>query len=344
MPTASAPPGFTPGFFRSPFVPAPLLANPHAQTLFPQWHRAKGLPLERQSETVMLADGDEIRLDLLLPDAPDPDAPMTLIIHGLSGSSQSHYVLGLQTELSRLGWPSAAMNCRGAANPNRKLRAYHAGASDDVREVFEHLTAHFHRRIAIVGYSLGGSMTLKTAAELGDHPDLLGAVAVSTPLHLGTCANRLDSGLSRIYRRHLLGELEVFWQEKAKYLRQIGDTAAAARIDTCLTDAVQGSFWDFDNRLMAPLHGFQDVHDYYARCSPGQFLTAIKVPTLVIHAADDPFMHPSIIPTENRLSPAVHFELSPRGGHVGFIGGSTLKPEYYLEQRIPQFLKWLIRR
>lgn len=335
---------FTPGFFRSPFVPAPLLANPHAQTLFPQWHRAKGIVLERHAETVVLADGDEIRLDMHLPGSPEADAPMTLIIHGLSGSSQSHYVLGLQTELSRLGWPSAAMNCRGSVNPNRKLRAYHAGASDDVAEVFRHLVSRYGRRIAIVGYSLGGSMTLKTAAELGDCTDFLGAVTVSTPLHLGTCANRLDTGFSRIYRRHLLSELEVLWQEKAKYLRQIGDIPSATRIETCLTDAVQGSFWDFDDRLMAPLHGFRDVHDYYARCSPGQFLTAIKRPVLVIHAEDDPFMHPSIIPAENRLSPAVHFELSPRGGHVGFIGGSALKPEYYLEKRIPQFLRWLASR
>ena len=103
MPTASAPPGFTPGFFRSPFVPALLLSNPHAQTLFPQWHRAKGLPLERQSETVMLADGDEIRLDLLLPDAPDPQCGLHFICLNASIARQFEFIQGAWLQSAKFG-------------------------------------------------------------------------------------------------------------------------------------------------------------------------------------------------------------------------------------------------
>jgi len=263
---------------------------------------------------------------------------MTLIVHGLGGSSESHYVLGLQKALSVRGWPSAAMNCRGAKRPNHATRAYHAGASDDVIHVFRALAAG-GRRVALVGYSLGGSMVLKSLAELKQDPRLLGGVAVSVPLDLALCADQMNRGLSRLYRKHLLTALDSLWRSKIDHLRTRNAHAEADRISHHLGERAYTSFWEFDDKVMAPLHGFADVHDYYRRCRPAQFLKDIRVPTLVIHAGDDPFMTPDVVPAADQLSPSVHFEFAPQGGHVGFISGTLLNPDYYLERRIPAFLQ-----
>jgi hypothetical protein len=191
----------------------------------------------------------------------------------------------------------------------------------------------------IVGYSLGGSMTIKTLSELGAHPRLLAGVAVSAPLELAPCAYRLDQGMSRVYRRYLLDSLHELWRAKHQHLLTTGATLEADKIAACLQHAPFESFWQFDNLLMAPIHGFDDVHDYYNRCRPNQFLQGIRAPTLIIHSADDPFMSPDVIPPDHTLSPSIHFELAQHGGHVGFISGTIKEPVYYLEQRIPAFLR-----
>lgn len=330
---------FPRSFFRSPFRPAAGLGNPHLQTVFASIHRRQPPLIERQRREVALPDGDHLLLDWHHPLHPDPAAPVVLVVHGLGGSSESHYVRGLQKALGKVGWPSVAMNCRGAAAPNHATRAYHAGASDDVISVFRHLAASGYRRIALVGYSLGGSMVLKSLAELGDDPHLLAGVAVSAPLDLATCANRMDRGLSRVYRKHLLDELDRLWQGKMAHFRLRGDHAGADRIARHFGRAPFRSFWEFDHHVMAPLHGFDGVDDYYRRCTPNQFLRDIRKPALIIHAADDPFMTPAVTPRADMLSASIHFELSAQGGHVGFIGGSVTRPVYYLEQRIPAFLR-----
>lgn len=329
---------FPRSFFRSPFRPAAGLANPHLQTVFATLHRRQPPAIDRRRQEITLPDGDHLLLDRHDPAETDPAAPLVLIVHGLGGSSDSHYVRGLQRALGRMGWPSAAMNCRGSRQPNRATRAYHAGASDDVIAAFRALQPE-GRPIALTGYSLGGSMVLKSLAELGDEPDLLGGVAVSVPLDLAVCADRMDRGLSRLYRRHLLTALQDLWRAKLRHFRDRAAHAEADLLERHQVDRDFASFWEFDDRVMAPLHGFADVHDYYRRCSPNQFLPSIRKPTLVIHAGDDPFMSPAVLPAAEGLSPSIHFELAPRGGHVGFIGGSLLRPEYYLELRIPDFLK-----
>ena len=343
-PTAGLPSeAFPRGVFASPFRPAWWLRNAHAQTMFSTLFR-KPPTLTRERERLPLPDGDWVWLDWLLPPGWDAQGqPLTVIVHGLSGSSDSHYVLGLQAQLQALGLGSVAMNCRGATGgPSQLPRAYHAGSSDDIRTLIDKLAAQYPGRgFVVVGYSLGGNMTLKLMGEQGDDPRLLGAVAVSVPLLLPLCAERMDRGMSRLYRRRLIDELMVGWQ--ARYDGMV----AAGRLDAAvlqqhLAHAPFRSFWEFDDKLMAPLHGYADVHDYYTRCSSRQFLRDIRRPTLVIHAEDDPFMSPGVIPLAAELSPWVQFELSPTGGHVGFIeGGSAGAPAYYLERRIPAFIGYL---
>ncbi|MCD6061204.1 MAG: hypothetical protein K0S16_1515 [Moraxellaceae bacterium] len=330
---------FPAGVFASPFRPAWWLRNPHAQTLFSTFFRQ--LPkVGRERETVALPDGDFLDLDWHLPANWQDDRPLVLVVHGLSGSSDSHYVLGLQASLARQGWGSAALNCRGANRPNNLPRAYHAGSSDDLQQALLHMARRFPRAPrAIVGYSLGGNMTLKLLGETAADAPVFAGVAVSVPLLLPLCADRMDRGVSRIYRRHFIGTLVAHWEEKMRHLERAGNREAARRVAVQLQHGPFRSFWHFDDIMMAPLHGFRDVHDYYGRSSSRQFLQHISVPTLVIHAHDDPLMSPDVLPHAGELSPSVHFELCRQGGHVGFIeGGTPRDPRYYLERRIPEFL------
>lgn len=331
---------FPTGVFVSPFRPAWWLRNAHAQTLFSNFFRRPPVLL-REREELSLPDGDFLDLDWHLPEGWTPSQPLVLVVHGLSGSSESHYVLGLQAALAQKGWASVAMNCRGASGrPNHLPRAYHAGGSDDLVRVLAHMQARYPATpVAVVGYSLGGSMTLKLMGEMGDAAPVFAAVAVSVPLLLPVCADRMDRGFSRVYRQHFMGALTAQWEEKMRHLERRGDQAAAARVRVQLARGPFRSFWQFDNDLIAPLHGFSDVHDYYRRASPRQFLKSIDRPTLLIQSADDPFMTPGVLPDGSELAPAVHFELCRSGGHVGFIDGGTPRaPRYYLEHRIPRFL------
>ncbi len=337
---------FTPGISRGPFQPAWWLNNSHLQTLYPAMMR-RVMPLPRVREKFGLADGDWLYLDWRLPRTwMGSDRPLVVIVHGLTGSSQSQYVLGLQQALDDLGWASVAMNCRAATGePNDRPRAYHAGAHDDIAEV----VSAVHERyadvpLALVGYSLGGATTLNYLARERTPPTLFAASAVSVPLQLGPCADRLDQGFSRIYRKHLLSELCKTWTAKAERLAQLGDEEVATHIRDRLAQGPFTSFRVFDDVLMAGIHGFRNGEDYYTRCSPRQSLASIRTPVLVLQAADDPFLAPESMPTTRELSPAVHLEISPRGGHVGFIeaGENWREPRYYLERRIPHFLQTML--
>lgn len=333
-------PLFPQGLFESGFRPVWWLRNAHAQTLFSTFFRKPPM-LARVREELLLPDGDFVDLDWYRPAGWTGATPLVLVVHGLSGSSDSHYVLGLQAELAARGWASVAMNCRGASGrPNNRALAYHAGASGDILAVLRHMASrHPDVPRALVGYSLGGSMTLTLMGQQQQEAPVFAAVAVSVPLQLQLCADRMDSGFSRVYRQHFMETLVAYWQDKVLHLEQRGDRKSAERVRGQLARGPFRSFWQYDNALVAPLHGYRDVHDYYDRASPRQFLSRIARPTLVIQSVDDPFMTPEVLPAAHELSPAVHFELCRKGGHVGFIeGGTPMAPVYYLERRIPVFL------
>ncbi|WP_206389724.1 hydrolase [Amnimonas aquatica] len=334
---------FTPGISRSPFQPAWWLNNPHLQTLYPPMFRQVATP-GRVRERVTLSDGDWLYLDWRLPKSwMGKRQPLVVIVHGLTGNSQSQYVLGLQHALDAIGWASVAMNCRGATGEaNDRPRAYHAGAHDDLADVMRLVRERYTDvPLALVGYSLGGAISLNYLALEKPPERLFAAVAVSVPLLLGACADRLDQGFSRVYRKHLLAELCKAWERKAGRLQALGDEEMAAHIRERLAQGPFTSFRTFDDVLVASLHGFRDGEDYYTRCSPRQRLGDITVPTLLLQAADDPFLAPECFPSARELSATVQLEISPRGGHVGFVeaGSSWREPIYYLERRIPQFLQ-----
>ncbi|MDH0730885.1 hydrolase [Pseudomonas sichuanensis] len=319
------------------FRPATGLTNPHLQTLWgPLWRK---LPdLQRNRERLWLADGDFLDLDWHGPH--QPDTPLVLVLHGLTGSSNSPYVKGLQQALQLRGWASVAINWRGCSGePNLLARSYHSGASEDLAETIRHLRAQ--RPLAplyAVGYSLGGNVLLKYLGESGSASELEAAVAVSVPFRLDQCADRIGLGFSKIYQAHFMREMLAYVQDKQRHFRDKGHHEGLAEIERLGSLRKLRTFWDFDGKVTAPLNGFSDVHDYYRRASSRYYLRENRTPTLIIHASDDPFVFSHSLPSADELAPQTQLELHSRGGHVGFVDGSLRKPGYYLERRIPQWL------
>lgn len=316
------------GIFESEFAPAWWLPSGHMQTLWPAIFRL--LPRPRTSrERVELDDGDFIDIDWV----PGQGGRTALILHGLEGSSGSHYARGMLAELHRRGWHAGVMHFRGCSGHlNRLPRNYHSGDTADLDFVVEQLR---RRRpgapMVLMGYSLGGNVLLKWLSERGDAAPVAAAVAVSVPFQLETVTRRLASWPSRLYQWRLLSALrrKMHGKLRSRPMPVGADDVSTGR-----------DFFSFDDRITAPLHGFADAAAYYRASSCGQYLNRIRRPTLIIHALDDPFMTPDVVPSEDALSAQVRLEISPRGGHVGFIsGGTPLRPRYWLEERIPRFLE-----
>lgn len=276
-----------------------------------------------------MPDGDFLDLDWCGPRAK---RGLVLILHGLEGSSNSHYVRGLAHTLAAAGIASVAMHQRGCSGePNRLARFYHAGETGDLHRVLEHCRhRHPAAELYAVGYSLGGNILLNWLAQAAK-PLLTAAAAVSVPYRLEDGARRLESGLSRLYQARLVRGMKRSVARKGRRM--------AHPVDARLLAAAR-SFEQIDNCLTAPLHGFRDAQDYYTRCSARQYLGAIRTPTLLIHARDDPFMTPDTAPRPQELPAAVQLELSRHGGHCGFIaGGLPLRPRYWAEARLLAFIQ-----
>ncbi|SJM95244.1 Alpha/beta hydrolase fold protein [Crenothrix polyspora] len=291
----------------------------------------------------MTPDHDFIDIDWFGED----HQPLIILLHGLSGSAQSTYIVGLQHVLLQQGFRSVALNFRGCSGEsNRTARCYHSGETQDIHFLYQTLrTREPDTSIGAVGFSLGGNVLLKWLGEQGDKITLFGAVAVSVPLLLNRCASKLDNGFSKLYRANLLRELKGYIRTKHHHLEQIGQADEADKIKQLGDLSGIKSFWQYDDCVVAPLHGFKDVHDYYRRSSSRQFLKSITLPTLIIQAVDDPFMTKDVLPGMNELSTSVYLETTQGGGHVGFVSGNNpFKPFYWLDQRIPAFLKQMLEK
>ncbi|MBD9358193.1 hydrolase [Methylomonas albis] len=319
------------------FRPAWWLNSPHLQTIYPAFLRRISPPAGIRRERLETPDGDFLDIDWIDND----DRPLVLLLHGLAGSSRSGYIAGLQHSLTTAGFASVALNFRGCSGEmNRMARCYHSGETEDIEFLYQTLRQRFlDRAMAAIGFSLGGNVLLKWLGEQGDKIGLSAAVAVSVPLLLNECADKLDRGFSKLYRDYLLRELKQHMRVKLKHLQNIGQREQAERIAELGELSGIKSFWQYDEKVVAGLHGFKDAHDYYRRSSSRQFLKHIRVPTLVLQAKDDPFMTERVLPTSAELSDQVQLEVCTGGGHVGFVGGSFFRPEYWLEGRIGGFLR-----
>lgn len=314
----------------SQFKPAWWLPSSHLQTLWPTLCRSglKDLPLER--ERLELPDGDFIDLDWL---NKQKSGPLVLILHGFEGSIDSHYAKGMLSRINAQGWRGVFMHFRGCSGePNRLSRGYHSGETTDVAYVVKLiLSREPNTNIAAIGYSLGGNVLLKWLGESGRENPLTAAIAISVPFELHKASNRMQQGFSRIYQWYLLKCVRERLSQKFLHV--------PSPVNPDLITDVQ-TVRELDDLYTAPLHGFSDADEYYTVASSRQYLRAIQVPTLVLHAKDDPFMTEDTIPNPSELSPMVKLEISESGGHVGFVSGKyPWRPEYWLEDRVPEFLR-----
>ena len=341
------------GYRPHPFRPAWWLAGPHAQTIAGKLlRRAADVALRR--ERLETPDGDFVDLD----HGPDPGAaaPVALVLHGLEGSARRHYMTLTYAALLERGIHPIGLNFRSCSAPvpepaaprtrrgrrprparfelNRAARLYHSGETEDLAFVLERLRARFGgRRFGAVGFSLGGNVLLKFLGEqgrLGRSP-LDAAVAVSVPFDLSAGARRLEGGIfAALYTRYFMRGLRSKAAAKEAQLAAHCDMAAVRRARTLR---------QFDEAATAPLHGFRDAEDYYARSSCAGFIGSVRVPTLLIHSLDDPFLPAASVP---RAAVAGNPWLTPvftaAGGHVGFVTGSPASPRFWAEEEAARYL------
>ena len=319
---------------RSDFQPARWLKHRHLQTIFPSLPWAWRQRVELRREILELPDGDDTAVDwLCAADDLPKSAPLLVILHGLEGSAESSYARMLMQAAYDRGWRPCVLHMRDCGDyRNRLPRRYHAGETNDIRFFLKTLqTEGQSGPMFAVGYSLGGNILLKYLGESGNNSRLTAAGAVCVPLDLHKCAEALNIGFSKVYQRHLLNNM------KKSVRRKFDPHTAAFDWDRAMDAA---TFAEFDDAVTAPLHGFENMNDYYDKCSSAQFLKDIVRPTLIINSLDDPFMTPGVIPEQDGLSDAVLMEIADAGGHVGFVeGGMPWRPEYYLPRRVLHFLQ-----
>jgi len=312
---------------KSYFRPAWWLPNAHLQTVWSTFFRRRPA-LALETERVTLDDGDFIELAWL---GKNTNLPLVLMLHGLEGSVNSPYSKGLMQRLGQAGFAVCFFHFRGCSGQlNDRDRSYHSGDTGDLQQVIRHIYLQYQRKIyALVGFSLGGNVLLKWLGEQGAAAEVKRAVAISVPFVLDDAARRMNHGLSRLYQRHLLSRLHKKYQEK--FRRQ----SSPLKVDVTQLN----TFYKFDDQVTAPLHGFEGVDDYYRRSSSRQFIPKIGVPTLLIHASDDPFMYPTTVPDASELPPTVTLELSAAGGHVGFVSGRwPWRACYWVDERVVSWL------
>lgn len=225
----------------SQFKPAWWLKHAHLQTLYPALWR----------ERLTTPDHDFIDIDY----CGTGSAPLIILLHGLTGSSQSSYIKGWQQVLLQHGFRSVTLNFRGCSGEyNRLARCYHSGETEDIHFLYQTLRQREPTTpIAVIGFSLGGNVLLKWLGEQGKQLDLFAAVAVSVPLLLNVCATKLDTGFSKLYRANLLREFKHYISEKQQHLEKLGATQEANKIKQLGDLTAINSFWQYDEVMVAKL-------------------------------------------------------------------------------------------
>jgi predicted alpha/beta-fold hydrolase len=312
-----------------PFRPAPGLGNPHLQTLVGRALRPD-LDIALRRERLETPDGDFLDIDFAGgTNDPGPGAPLVVVLHGLEGMTTRKYMRTTYRALLDRGIRPVGMNFRGCSGePNRTARAYHSGETGDLRFLLERLKARHDGPFGVMGYSLGGNVTLKFLGESEEDARTLvsAGAAVSVPFDLDAGGRRLEGTFMgrAVYTRYFMKPL------RRKMLAK-GDLVA----DRCDLDAVarSRSIRDFDDAATAPIFGFESAADYYARSSSDQFIPGIRVPTLIVHSRDDPFLPEESIPEAAiRANPAITPVITDRGGHQGYLAGSVLHPVFWVEE------------
>ncbi|HEY4354357.1 MAG TPA: alpha/beta fold hydrolase [Acidobacteriaceae bacterium] len=304
------------------FEPRPFIRNGHLQTIFGNFlPRPDALPeAVEQFVEVSPAHGSQIaskvRCECHWQPLPErASRPTAIIVHGLEGSSRSQYVIGNANKLWKAGCNIVRMNMRNCGGTERLTPTlYHSGLSADVEHVMHYFVeTEKLQSIALIGYSMGGNLVLKLAGDLGNNapPELHSVIGVSPAVDLAQSADALHEWRNRIYERKFLRALLKRFRRKAMLFPRAFDPQMAVGI---------GSLRDFDDRITALYSGFQSADDYYHRAAAARVLHAITVPTLILHACDDPFIR---FTPETRAAIAANPHITmletDHGGHCAFL-------------------------
>lgn len=313
----------------SDYKPPLFFQNGHIQSIYPTLLR-KVSGVNYRRERINTSDADFLDLDW----SEVHSDTLVIVSHGLEGNSNRSYVLGMVKCMNRYGWDALAWNFRGCSGVvNKKPQFYHSGATYDLHEVVSHVQAlNKYKTIYLLGFSMGGNITLKYLADYSNEipEELKAAVTFSVPCNLADSARKISHIARGIYMKRFMNLLKTKVREKAKVFP---DSVSVDGLDNITT------FYEFDNAYTAPLHGFRDADDYWEKSSSKQFLNYISRPVLLVNALNDPFLTESCFPfKEAEEQPLLFLETPKDGGHVGFIRFHD-SGTYWSERRAFSFLK-----
>lgn len=314
----------------SNFHPTLPFRNGHFNTIYRALFQKGDIDYERKRITTW--DEDFIDLDFKFVGSDT----LVLLIHGLEGSAESKYMVSASNQLNEEGYDTVCFNLRGCSGEdNLLLTTYHSGKTEDVDFVLKYLTNNYsYKNIVIIGYSLGGNLTLK---YLGEYQDRLSesikcAIAVSVPIDLASSGREMSTLKNKVYMDQFLKTLRIKVLEKAHKHPEF-------KVDKDLLFKAK-VFKDFDALYTAPIFGFKSPEDYWQKASSKPYITSIKTPTLLISALDDPFLPKECYPFEEaKLMDNFYFEPTKYGGHVGFMSSFNSNENYWLESRFTNFIK-----
>jgi predicted alpha/beta-fold hydrolase len=319
------------------FKPPLVQRNGHLQTILPSlFRKVEGVRYQRQR--IETPDNDFLDLDWSFVELSRFSEKLVVVSHGLEGSTNRHYVQGMVKYFNQNGWDALAWNYRSCSGElNLQPRFYHHADTPDLRLVVNHaLSQQPYPQVVLVGFSMGGSLSLRYFAEEKElvAPAAKGAIAISAPLDLTSCAVELEKPLGMIYN------LRFFNTLKKKVLAK-ADVQEMPGAELLKSGKIK-SLRKFDDHITAPLHGFADAADFYARAGAGAVIEELHQHALLLNALNDPFLGETCYPVNlAKKHPYLHYEQTDEGGHVGYAQrGSGVT---YAEHRALQFAEWLLR-
>jgi uncharacterized protein len=293
------------------------LPGGHAQTIWPALvsRNHSGATPRYVRERWDTPDGDFIDVDI--QHATNTDARWLVMFHGLEGSSRSQYAEGFARAAAAAGLHFAVPHFRGCSGElNRAPRAYHSGDFEEIGWILQRLRARSAQPLLVAGISLGGNALLRWAEEAGHSaaPTAQAVAAVCSPIDMAAGGHAIGRGFNRLsYTRMFLATM------KPRALAKLDQHPGLFSRERMLAAR---DLYAFDNIFTAPLHGFTDTEDYWARCSSQPHLHTIRIPALVVHARNDPFVPAASLPRQSDVGSHVTLWQPEHGGHVGFAGGA----------------------
>jgi uncharacterized protein len=321
-----------------PFVPHALLMNGHAMTIAAHfWLRRFALPRAEDRHFQVDADSRLLGRCHWQP-GKDTSTPLMVLVHGLEGSSDSKYMLGIAEKAWQRGFHVVRMNQRNCGGTERLTPTlYNSGMSADYRAVFDELSADDgFSCIFFAGYSMGGNLVAKMAGECGEAAPsaLRGIAAVCPALDLGACADALERRNNYFYQRRFVLGLNARYARKVELYPERYSRNGFGPIRTVR---------EFDDAITAPQFGYRDAQEYYEAAGAKRLVEKVRVPLLLITAKDDPFVpFEAICASGAEKNPAIEFVAPKHGGHCGFVSNENGSGRFWAEQRVVEFCAGLV--